>query len=162
MATSNFYYYDNLPNLYFKTIEELLDAAYYAELDEDEEQEYFDKECEHYRVLDEYEYEELKSYIEEMNCIISDKANSYVSDRQASYEQSNLLSDMKITIENGYYEGAQISLENYCDYKYLNKTNQKLINSLFIKIAKKFHLYDYNLAYRFSNGETGFNLAKKY
>ena len=162
MATSNFYYYDNLPNLYFKTIEELLDAAYYAELDEEEEQEYLDKEWSKYRVLDEYEYEELKSYIEEMNRIISDKANSYISDRQASYEQSNLLSDMKITIESGYYEGAQIFLENYCYYKYLNKTNQKLIKSLFIKIAKKFHLYDYSLAYRFSNGETGFNLAKKY
>ena len=42
MATSNFYYYDNLPNLFFKTFSELLDTAYYARLSEDDEQKYID------------------------------------------------------------------------------------------------------------------------
>lgn len=162
MATSNFYYYNNLPNLYFKTFDELSDTSFYAGLDETEEQKYFDNVYKRYRILDEIEYAELQDYIEEMNDIIKNKSYSYVSNRQASYEQSDLLNNIAITIEPGHYEGAQIYLNNYCDYSYLNKTNQKLIKSLFIKIAKKFHLYSYDLAYRFSNGETAFNLIKKY
>lgn len=162
MATSNFMYYNDLPNLYFKTIGELLDAAYYEGLDEDAEQKYIDKECSNYRVLDEIEYGELEDYIDEMNNIIKNKSYSYVSNRQASYEQADLLNGIAIALEDGHYEGMQISLKNYCYYKNLNKTNQKLIKSLFIKIAKKFHLYSYDLAYRYSNGETGFNLIKKY
>lgn len=162
MATSNFMYYNDLPNLYFKTIGELLEAAYYEDLDEDDEQKYIDRECSIHRVLDEIEYGELEDYIEEMNNIIKNKSYSYVSNRQEAYEQADLLDGMAIALEAGRYEGMQISLKNYCDYKNLNKTNQKLIKSLFIKIAKRFHLYDYTLAYRFSNGEAAFRLIKKY
>ena len=160
MATSNFYYYDNLPNLFFKTFGELLDIAYYARLSEDDEQKYIDDQCKKYRILDEIEYDELKDYIEKMNDIIENKANSYRSDKYD--DQADLLHNMHIDIESGHYEGLQIYLNNYRDYSYLNKTNQKLIKSLFMKIAKRFHLYDYTLAYRFSNGETAFSLIKKY
>ena len=61
MATSNFYYYNNLPNLYFKTFDELLDTSFYAGVDETEEQKYFDNVYKRYRILDEIEYAVLEN-----------------------------------------------------------------------------------------------------
>ena len=168
MATSNFYYYDDLLNLYSITYDEALyNANAYCEyhnIDKDD-----DLECEKafneankgLRIFDESEMEELENFIEELNKKIKDKAyRLYDSNRQCDQDEYYNLIDCKIYIESGYYEGFQIAVSK--DYQYLNKTNQKMIQQMFKKIARKFGMYAYTLAYRFSNGETGFHKVKEY
>ena len=52
-----------------------------------------------------------------------------------------------------YYIGIDLNL---------NKTNKKLVKDCLVKIAKEFRLWAYDLAYRFSNGETGFTKVREY
>ena len=146
MATSNFKVYNELSNLYFMTDDEL---SFY----DIETQDFYYKE---YRVLSDYEFSQLERFIEKMNADIEAKAER----RTKADDEYYNLKETKISIESGYYMGGQIAISN--GFKYLNKTNKKYIASLFRKIAKAFNLWSYGLAYRCSNGETGFYKIKEY
>lgn len=164
MAKSNFnYIYSTLPNLYFMTFEEVLEGAYSIYPDDEEKREnYIDHTCDSLRVLDDDEIKDLQSFIDEINEVIQNKGNRlyYNSYREVDQNEGYTLKDIKIFIEPGEYQGAQLAVSN--DYKYLNKTNKKLVKKCLIKIAKKFKLWAYDLAYRFSNGETGFTKVREY
>lgn len=164
MAKSNFnYIYKTLPNLYFMTFDEVCECAYdlYPE-DEEKRDQYIDDECTNLKVLDIDEMYELEQFITNMNDIIQSKGERlyYYSNREKDQEEGYTLKDIKIFIEPGEYQGAQLAVSN--DYKYLNKTNKKLVRDCLVKIAKKFNLWAYELAYRFSNGETGFTKVREY
>ena len=164
MAKSNFnYIYKTLPNLYFMTLEEVIESAYNLYPDDEEKREkYIDDECEQLKVLDRYDIDELDSFISEMNQVIQAKGQRlyYNSYREKDQDEGYMLKDIEIFIEAGEYQGAQLAVSN--DYKYLNKTNKKLVKDCLVKIARKFKLWGYELAYRFSNGETGFNKVMEY
>lgn len=146
MATSNFKVYNGLLNLYFMTDDEL---SFF----DIETQDFYNKK---YRVLSDYEFSKLDQFIEKLNADINARAENRI---KADDEYYNL-KETKISIENGYYMGGQIAISN--GFKYLNKTNKKYIASLFRKIARAFNLWSYGLAYRYSNGETGFYKIKEY
>ena len=161
MSKSNFnHIYSTLPNLYFMTYEEIFSNSQY--LPEQEQDKYIEN-CENnYRVLTDEDISDLKSLIDEQNEIIQNKGERlyYYSHRQVDQDEGYTLKDIKIFIEAGEYEGAQLAVSD--DYKYLNKTNKKLVKKCLIKIAKAMSLWGYDLAYRFSNGETGFIKVREY
>lgn len=164
MAKSNFnYIYQTLPNLFFKTDDEVLEIAnsIYPG-DEQKQDEYIQQAYEGQRVLDEYEIKDLKSFIKKVNQTIRAKGEKlyYCSNRECDQREGYTLKDIEIFIEPGEYEGAQLAVSN--DYKYLNKTNKKLVKDCLVKIAKEFRLWAYDLAYRFSSGETGFTKVREY
>ena len=164
MATSNFYFYNDLLNIYFKSLDDLYEICYLQKYDDEETEKYVDENCDRYCVLDEQDIIDIQETIDECNKIIKDKYERlyYYSNRQCDYQQAIDMQDIYIKIESGYYEGYQIALNDYSSYRYLNKTNRKMISDLFKKIAKEHHLPIYDLAYRFSNGETGFTKIKQY
>ena len=166
MAASNFGWYNTLLNLYSITYEEALykvdSYCEYENIEQTEEnfEEIFEKANENLRVFDEFEMEELEQFISECNNKIAQVRNNlYYSKRQCDQDEYYNMYDLQIIIESGRYSGFRIACK---DYDYVNKTHKKLIQSLFRKIARKFGMYAYSLAYRFSNGETGFSLVKKY
>lgn len=168
MATSNFKIYNDLPGIYFMSKDEIeayasQDENFVYDPEEDEEGDgyydalfdYIDKYWPGYVFLDESNFYDLQKYIDECNDILQKRAcRLYESPRCVDSVEYDNLRTTKITIESGHYMGYQIAVEG--DYKYLNKTSKKLVRQLFMKIAKKFDLPIYALAYRFSNGETGF------
>ena len=166
MATSNFGWYNDLLNLYSITYDEALNNMdsycdyHNITRTEENEEELFEKANQNLRYFDEWEFEELEQFIDECNKKIdSVRYNLEYSRRQCDQDEAWNMSDLKIEIEGGHYQGFRIACK---DYEYVNKTHRKLIQSLFKKIARKFGMYAYSLAYRFSNGETGFSLVKKY
>lgn len=118
-----------------------------------ETQDFYNKK---YRVLSDYEFSKLDQFIEKLNADINARAEN----RTKADDEYYNLKETKISIEAGYYMGGQIAISN--GFKYLNKTNKKYIASLFRKIARAFNLWSYGLAYRYSNGETGFYKIKEY
>ena len=82
MAKSNFnFIYQTLPNLFFKTDDEVLQVAnsIYPG-DENKQDEYIQREYEQYKVLDDFELSDLQSFIKKLikqleqkakNCIIA-------------------------------------------------------------------------------------------
>lgn len=168
MATSNFGWYNDLLNLYSITYDELLDKVdsycEYHNIDKSDETQYeqvLDNISKELKVFDEYELDELNAYIEELNKKIRAKAYRLSdSKRMKDYDEYLSLIDCEIGLESGYYEGFQVVVNS--EYKYLNKTNKQMIQKMFRSIARKFGMFAYTLAYRGSNGETGFNLVKKY
>lgn len=164
MAKSNFnYIYQTLPNLFFKTDDEVLETAncIYPG-DENKQDEYIQREYEQNKVLDDFELSDLQSFIKKVNETISSKGEKlyYCSMRSCDQREGYTLMNIKIFIEPGNYEGAQLAVND--EYKYLNKTNRKLVKDCLVKIAKEFRLWAYDLAYRFSNGETGFTKVREY
>ena len=161
MAKSNFnHIYSTLPNLYFMTYEEIFLNSQY--LPEQEQDQYIEDYENNYRVLTDEDIIDLEALIDEQNKIIQSKGERlyYDSPRQVDQDEGYTLKDIKIFIESGEYEGQQLAVSD--DYKYLNKTNKKLIKKCLIKIAKAMSLWGYDLAYRFSNGETGFLKVREY
>ena len=166
MAKSNFnYYYNTLPNLFWMDFEDILEAAwdqYPGDDNEEKRDQYVDDLCDGARVLDYEEIQDLKQLIKDANEKIQDKGHKlyYYSNRQKDQDEGYMLKDFEIFIEPGEYQGYQLAVSK--DYKYLNKTNRQLVKNCLIYIAKKLKLWGYTLAYRFSNGETGFSKVKEY
>lgn len=171
MSASNFYHYDDFPNLYCMSEEEIIEQAYHEGIayDHEDPDAYWDKieayvreNFKDYRILTDDEIHELRHFIEECNEEIEIKGNRLYYDgrRECDECEGDYLRTVKLGIEPGYYMGFQIAISG--DYRYINKTNKRLVARLMEKIARRFYLYGYGLAYRFSNGETGFNLVKKY
>lgn len=166
MAKSNFnYYYNTLPNLFWMDFEDILEAAwdqYPGDDNEEKRDQYVDDLCDGVRVLDYEEIQDLKQLIKDANEKIQDKGHKlyYYSNRQKDQDEGYMLKGFEIFIEAGEYQGYQLAVSN--DYKYLNKTNRQLVKNCLIYIAKKLKLWGYTLAYRFSNGETGFSKVKEY
>ena len=147
MATSNFYSMNNLPGIYFCCIDDYFDDSYMNDS---------------YRYLDQYEFDELQDDIDNFNRKIRDIYYQLSdSPRYKDRQEADNLYDLKVEIKAGYYEGYQLYLRDY-DYEILNKTHQRMIKRFFYQMARKYHLPVYIVAYRFSNGETGYNLIKQY
>lgn len=168
MATSNFITYDGLPGLYYIPYEELehdaeIDGIKY---DPDNIEGYYD-------ALDQYAEDcfkgckilweddsEVEGFISECNDELQERAQRLSNSlRDVDYLEYESLKNTKIVLKGGYYYGCQIAVEG--DYKYLNKTSKKLVKKLFMRIARRFRLPVYVLAYRLSNGETGFTKVKE-
>lgn len=130
MATSNFYYFEDLLNLYSITYDEAIANAEaycdYHNIDSSDDKQYdiaFSKANEGLRVFDEWELKELEDFIDKINKKIENKAyRLYDSPRYMDQQESYELIDTKISIESGHYQGFQIMVSKA--YDYLNKTNQ--------------------------------------
>lgn len=165
MATANFYSYGEFPNLYFITLEEVEDRASCDGIEYDDEaamSAYIEKYFKDMVILDDYDIGMLRERLEAANDEIHDKAIRlcYESPRYRDQCEGEDLRGVSLKLEDGYYEGAQIAIDG--PYRYLNKTNKGMIRRLMEKIARAFYMKDYSVAYRFSNGETGYKAGKQY
>lgn len=171
MATSNFESYEDLPGIYFMCYEDIEEnalqsgAVVYTGEDSDEDafwerlEAYIDEYWSNYCILCEEDIHGLQKFIEECNDVLWERAcRLYQSPRYNDGVEYENLRNTKITLKGGYYMGYQIAVEG--DYDYLNKTSKKLVRKLFMRIARKFYLPVYGVAYRCSNGETGFRKIK--
>lgn len=173
--TSNFYNMKELPLYIFVTYDEVryeADEAFeynkkngeYADDDreayeiyEDFFEEYMNKYYSNICVLDEYEVEELESMVEDANEKIISKASELYDD---NFDEYNILTDVKISIEPGYFQGAQLYVDEQY-FKYLSDDSKKFVKDLYEEISKKFNLTELSVAYRFSNGETGYKIVNE-
>lgn len=147
MATANFMTYEDLPGLYFLT--------------EEEAQTYDYEQLEKYRVLEDWEIEDLKDFISDCNLEIYERAcRLQLSNRDCDQPEFENIDNTRIVLKPGYYEGYQIAVEG--EYHYCNQTSKNLIRKLFMKIARRFSIPVYRVAYRFSNGETGYTKVRTY
>lgn len=176
MATANFYPYDVIPNFYFMTRDEIEQRAAYSDdfnhdPDNDDPDAYWDKldawideHYKGYRIVDDYELQQLEEALDDINDKIKAKTYGYDVRKQRDLEESWLLEDIQLVIKGGYYEGYQIAIEGHREYLFeqLNKTNQRWIIKMLKQVARRFYLPQYCLAYRFSNGEAGFTKIKDY
>ena len=184
-GTSNFGSLDNFPLLVFYTIDEFYWNMHHHpdypqeeqfENEDDEidwdafedakdafEQKYWDenKVC----VLDEDEQERLKNKLYDFNEESKRMAwDADVVDDEQQYGDNLNLEDVRLEIEPGYYEAAYINVENerYLDYLEDDFKAQQMerFNKFFDEIKKEFGLTKLSLAFRASNGETGYNIVK--
>ena len=181
-GTSNFGSLDNFPLLAFYTYDEILynmkNSLDYPDTDDFEsedgdidwdayddavetfEQDYFDNLDASY--LDEDEVERLENRLADFNA-----ETQSIADERWDYDYSDedaddlaLLSEIKVHIEPGYYEAAYIDVDNEKNFEYMKPENKekyiKRFEDLFAELKKEFGLYEYAVAYKFSNGETGY------
>lgn len=125
-GTSNFKSMDMLPLLVFKTLDEITEEDDYDES----------------AVLDEQEVRDLESDVDDFNY------NMKMSD----VDEDGEYSVPKVEIKPGYYEGAQL----YCDTDGLSNQGVEEVVKFFNKMKNKYSLTKLMVAYRFSNGETGY------
>ena len=162
-GTSNFSSLDRLPLLVFDVFDPFSN-------DDDYEKNV----C----LLDEEQYEELKVDIENFNTdtksISNDlyyKANQMygkeLTDEEQSqasklYDESSWLEDFEVSIEPGYYQAAQLYANTYNGeiFDNVSPENASRITNFFTEMKKKYNLTELSVAYRFSNGETGYNVVK--
>lgn len=160
-GTSNFWSMDRFPLLVFddyETIsdqivdelknehEEFKDMEYWEIQETPEYEEAWDKVkvC----VLDESEVDELENDIKEFN------RNINYDDRYDDYEDT----EVKVEVKPGYYQAAQIYVN---DENYLQDWQIEEINKFLKELKEKYHLTTLSVAYRFSNGETGYDIVKE-
>ena len=99
-------------------------------------------------VLDTDEVNELEKDISDFNYDMER------DDRYDPYEDT----EVKVVIEPGYHSGAQIYVE---DEEYLLPWQIEEINNFLETIKEKYHLSKLGVAYRFSNGETGYDVINE-
>ena len=157
-GTSNFWSMDKFPLLIFgyypdveeevyRNAEKSLPDDFDGEISETEEyKNEWDKI--NYCVLDEEEVRELKSDLDDFNY------KMYYDDRYDTYEDE----EVKLEIKPGYYEANQIYVP---DEKYLSDWQIDEINKFLKEIKNKYGLTALEVSYRFSNGETGYNIVKE-
>ena len=182
-GTSNFYDHDYLPLLVFMTYDEILDAMdcdsecpqyndfenedeYYTALD-DFRDNYIANNYKGVCILDEYAVDDLQADLIDFNS--ETKSIAYELDvNEDGYQEygDNLnLEDIQLAVEPGYYEGAQIKCKNEKNFDYLSenvKTEQlKRFNDFLNMLQQKYGLTKLKVAYKFSNGETGYNIVEE-
>ena len=123
-------------------------------------------------ILDENEFESLKSDVEEFNDKLQEKESEYYYkavklDREGKHDEaerwhdeSAYMEDAKVEILDGYYECGQL----YADDYYLDEMtpeDKKFVLDWWANIKKTYGLTELKVAYRFSNGETGYEYADK-
>lgn len=185
-GTSNFWSQDELPLFAWLDAESVYDDAYNAfkesGLDDEEMDDFIDdyleKEYAKYRVLDYKEDEDLdgntlEGAIDDFNYEIDNLAREIenkgweiekASDGDAIpqeaedyYDDANLLYDLELKVKPGYYQGAQLYLDGW-DAKYIPEEYKKIIIDKLNKIGKDFSLMKLGVAWRASNGETGYKV----
>lgn len=182
-GTSNFGDLDYLPLLVFITYDELEDAV---DNDSDcPEYDDFDDEDDYYDALDKFKEEFYNKYYKGVGVLTDEDVDNLKFDldnfnsetKEIAYELDvnedgyqeygdNLnLEDIMLTVEPGYYEGAQIYCKNdkYFDYLSEDVKNEQLerFNSFLDSIQKKYGLTKLKTAYRMSNGETGYTIVEE-
>lgn len=125
-GTSNFKSMDMLPLLVFKTLDEITEEDDYDES----------------AVLDEQEVRDLESDVDDFNYDM----------KMSDVDEDGEYSVPKVEIKPGYYEGAQL----YCDTDGLSNQGVEEVVKFFNKMKNKYSLTELTVAYRFSNGETGY------
>ena len=162
-GTSNFFSMDGLPLLVFYTMDEVLDMeehyidselsdSEYDGMDEDQLARIADDLSEKFWdeldvcVLEEEELSELEKDIDEHNYDMLDKYNYKAEDGEAFDPE-------KVELKAGYYSAAQM----YCNDKYCDEQEFNDHLTFFEEMKKKYGLTELEVAYRFSNGETGYS-----
>jgi len=121
-------------------------------------------------VLTEEDLEELNKDLEKFNKETRNIADKYSDEyskenNEDAYDDYLALKDIKLEIESGYYQAAQISMDNEEDVKYLsdNATEEFLnrLNKFIEEIKNKYYLTELEVAWGpASNGETGYKIKK--
>lgn len=162
-GTSNFWSMKGLPLLVFYTMDEALQLSdeyvgqelsdpKYDGMDEDQLEEIRDDLDEKFWdelevcVLDEEELSRLQKDIEEHNDAMLDKYNYEAEDGEA-------LDPEKVELKPGYYSAAQM----YCNDRYCDEQEFNDHLDFFEEMKNKYALTELEVAYRFSNGETGYS-----
>lgn len=125
-GTSNFWSMDELPLLVFMPLDEVTEEDDYDES----------------VVLDEQDVIDLESDVDDFN------HNMKISD----VDEEGEYNIPKVEIKPGYYRGAQL----YCDTYGLSKQGVEEVTKFFDEMKNKYSLTELIVAYRFSNGETGY------
>lgn len=187
-GTSNFSGTYNIPLLIFDYYDDIVERMEYDSdypqyedyEDEDDfyeardefEEKYFDKID--YCILTDEDVENLKDDLSTLNDKIYNMSYNYYYDsqyednltdeqRDEAYDESLYLESISkpgFVIESGYYEAYEIYNENGKDIEYLNDKDRDFILKSIDDIKKKYNLTELEVAYRMSNGETGYNIKK--
>lgn len=181
-GTSNFSSSDNFPLLVFYTYDEVYDLLSddsnypdeddftdeegevdwdaYEDAKEAFEEKFFDEldAC----VLTEEDVENLEEDIDNFNGDTKSIAYEiYDKDYEDADDDYYTLKDIAVKIESGYYAAAQIDVENEDEFQYLSEKlkNEQLerFKNFFKELKDKYNLTELTVAYRFSNGETGYS-----
>ena len=182
-GTSNFYDHDYLPLLVFLTLDELEDIMrndsefpyeddfeneddYYSAIDTFRDT-YYDRHYKGVCVLDEEQVDDLKFDLDTFNRDTKEIAYELDvnEDGYQEYGDNINLEDIMLTIEPGYYEGAQIKCDYEKSFDYLTEDVKKeqleRFNNFLNQMQKKYGLTKLSVAYRMSNGETGYNIQEE-
>lgn len=163
-GTSNFWSMDGLPLLVFYTTDEALwlsdeyvgqelSDPKYDGMDEDQLEEIRDELDEKFWseldvcVLDEEELSGLQKDIEEHNDAMLQKYYYDVDDEELYFEPE------KVELKPGYYSAVQM----YCNTRDCGEEEVNDHLAFFEEMKKKYGLTELGVAYRFSNGETGYS-----
>lgn len=156
-GTSNFHTMSNLPLLVFGDYDDVVDFVYeqtVAQLDNPDADIFDTPEFEEnmdaidYCVLTEDDENKLKKDVDNFNRTM--KNERY--DKEDEEQGNNEYDDVEVVIKSGYYEAYQL----YCDTKYLADWQLERTKAFFQEMKKKYHLTEFGVAYRASNGETGY------
>lgn len=119
-------------------------------------------------ILTEEEIENLNADIEQFNDKTIEIANkwedeAYITDEtdDSLLNDSSLLINIMVDIKPGYHEGYQLAVVNEVMFDDFVSEDRKLeqlkrFGDFLSDIAKKYNIAKYKVAYRFSNGETGY------
>lgn len=119
-------------------------------------------------ILTEEEIENLNANIEQFNDKTIEIANkwedeAYITDEtdDSLLNDSSLLINIMVDIKPGYHEGYQLAVVNEVMFDDFVSEDRKLeqlkrFGDFLSDIAKKYNIAKYKVAYRFSNGETGY------
>lgn len=179
-GTSNFYDQNYIPLLVFITDEELENAMEYDSEYPDPD-DYYDDETgytsdEYYDAIDKFRDTYYNNYYKGI-CVLNEydidqlktdliKFNKETKNFDyADGEDTWTLEDIELDIEPGYYEGAQIECKNEKNFDYLSdKVKEEQLNrfnAFLDEMQKKYGLTKLSVAYRMSNGETGYNIQEE-
>lgn len=177
-GTSNFGSLEHFPLLVYIPYDDFYDSLEYVDEcpkmgDFDNEDDYYDA---YDKFVDDY-YEKyykgvalltdedvanLENDIDAFNAETKDVCSSMEEDK---YYDNSDLEDVRIKLEPGYYEGVQVDVEHekYLDYLDEDVKQEQLarFNKFFEDIKSKYGLTSLSVAYRFSNGETGYKIEEK-
>ena len=177
-GTSNFYDHNYLPLLVFMMDDEIEahmdydngrpkeddfeDYDDYFDALEKFKDEFYDKYYKGVCILTEEEVDDLKFDLDAFNSETKELAYELTDDAE---NENWDLEDIKLVLEPGYYEGAQIKCEYEKNFDYLTEDVKKAqlerFNTFLDKMQKKYGLTKLKTAYRMSNGETGYTIIEE-
>lgn len=144
-GTSNFYSMENLPLVAFEVEDPW----------NDEDEEGYESGI---IVLSREEFKSLEDDIDDFNYEIKQLSDKLYDEGRE--EESWTISDAEVTVKDGYYEGAQLIFSEDSIWDEIPKEAQELVTNFFNEMIKKYNLNVLKVAYRFSNGETGYSKIK--
>lgn len=168
-GTSNFGSLDNFPLLVYIPYDEFYDSLEYVDgypkmEDYDNEDDYYEAQE---KFVDEYYDKHYKGVAlltdEDVANLESDIEDFNRQTKDIAYDLDNYdLEDIQLKLEPGYYEGVQVDCEYEKSFNYLDeKVKEEQLarfKKFFDDIKNKYGLTSLSVAYRFSNGETGYTV----